>query len=60
MCAQEEEIKKMLETKRESLHVLILQHGINSIKTLKCSEELDELIFKEEMILLNKKASTNK
>lgn len=45
MCKREEEtINNMVEIKRGKMHVLIAQFGVNCLETIKCSEELDELV----------------
>lgn len=48
-----------IELLRENLYILISQHGINSKEVLKCSEELDRLIYDFKSDMFIKKTSSD-
>ncbi len=59
-CKQiKSDINEQIELLRNNLHILISQHGINSKEVLKCSEELDELIYKLKCERYSKKTSAD-
>ena len=50
------DIEKQMEKLRKSLHTEIEKSGIDAVKTLKISEELDEL-YKKRFLCRNRKNS---